>query len=196
MSDRTFFAPTIFYSMDLYLFKFINHFAFKWFWLDAFGKFCAGYLGYFLVFFLLLFLAVDFSRHWKMFVQAVVSAVLARLVIVEIIRLFLPRQRPFVVENNVNLLINHSASPSFPSGHAAFFFAVSAIVYFYNKKAGVLFLTSAFLICLARVFVGVHWPSDVIIGAFVGIFSAWVLYFFGKKMSTKNKELKTQEFKF
>ena len=162
--------------MDLYLFHLINRLALKWFWLDIFGKFCAQYLGYVLILLLFVFLIVNFKKYWKMVVSAIASAILARLVFVEIIRWLLPRQRPFIANNNVNLLLNHSASPSFPSGHAAFFFAVSAIVYFYNKKAGILFLIGAFLICLARVFVGVHWPSDVTAGAFVGAFSAWLIF--------------------
>jgi len=162
--------------MDLYLFHLINRLALKWFWLDIFGKFCAQYLGYVLILLLFVFLIVNFKKYWKMVVSAIASAILARLVFVEIIRWLLPRQRPFIANNNVNLLLNHSASSSFPSGHAAFFFAVSAIVYFYNKKAGILFLIGAFLICLARVFVGVHWPSDVTAGAFVGAFSAWLIF--------------------
>ena len=162
--------------MDLYLFHLINQLALKWLWLDIFGKFCAQYLGYVLILLLFVFLIVNFKKYWKMVVSAIASAILARLVFVEIIRWLLPRQRPFIANNNVNLLLNHSASSSFPSGHAAFFFAVSAIVYFYNKKAGILFLIGAFLICLARVFVGVHWPSDVTAGAFVGAFSAWLIF--------------------
>jgi len=164
--------------MDLYLFKLINQFVFKWFWLDIFGKFCAQYLGYVLVLFLFLFLVVRFRKYWKMVVQAVISAILARLVFVEIIRWILPRPRPFLENNNVNLLLEKAGHihNSFPSGHAAFFFALSTAVYFYNKKAGILFLTGSFLICLARVFVGIHWPSDVLAGAVVGIFSAWVIH--------------------
>jgi undecaprenyl-diphosphatase len=170
--------------MDLYLFKLINQFAFKRFWLDILGKFFAQYLGYVLIIFLFLFLFLSFKKYWKMVVGAIASAVLARLVIVEIIRWLLPRQRPFIANNNVNLLLNHSASSSFPSGHAAFFFAISVVVYFYNKKAGILFLIGAFLICLARVFVGVHWPSDVTAGALAGIFSGWLVF----KIFNKSKQ--------
>ena len=167
--------------MDLYLFHSINQFAFKNFWLDILGKFCAQYLGYVLILFLLLFLAVNFRKYWKMVIYAIVSAILARLVFVEIIRWLFPRQRPFMTDNNVNLLLNHYASSSFPSGHAAFFFAISTIVYFYNKKAGIWFLIGSFLIIIARVFVGVHWPSDVIMGALVGALSGWLVFSFLKK---------------
>jgi len=100
-------------------------------------------------------------------------------VIVELIRWIWQRPRPFV-QNNVNLLLTHNAS-AFPSGHAAFFFAVSTIVYFYNKKAGILFFIASFLICLARVFSGIHWPLDILAGAIVGVLSGWVVHKILKK---------------
>lgn len=108
-----------------------------------------------------------------MVIEATAAAVLARLVIVNFIRLILPRLRPFV-ENNVNLLLS-SGESSFPSGHAAFYFAIATVVFFHNKKAGIAFLAVAFLISLARVFVGIHWPSDILAGAAVGIFSGWLI---------------------
>jgi len=114
-----------------------------------------------------------------MIIETIISAVLARFVIVELIRWVWQRPRPFV-QNNVNLLLTHNAS-AFPSGHAAFFFAVSTIVYFYNKKAGILFFIASFLICLARVFSGIHWPLDILAGAIVGVLSGWVVHKILKK---------------
>jgi undecaprenyl-diphosphatase len=162
--------------MDLYLFHLINQFALKWVWLDVFGRFGAQYLGYILIIFLFFFLIFNFKKYRKTVVQTITAVVLARLIFVEIIRWLLPRPRPFLSLADVNLLIKHSASSAFPSGHAAFFFALSAVVYLYNKKIGIWFLAGAFLISLARVFVGVHWPSDVLVGGLVGIFSAWLVF--------------------
>ncbi len=160
--------------MDLFLFNLINQFAGKWICLDALGIFFAEYFEYVLVFCLFLFLAIKFKKYWKMVIQAFISAILGRFIIVEFIRWIWPRSRPFV-ENNVNLLLTHNAA-AFPSGHAAFFFAISTIVYFYNKRAGLLFFLAGFLICLARIFVGIHWPSDILAGAGVGIFSGWLIH--------------------
>ena len=44
-----------------------------------------------------------------------------------------------------------------------------------NKKAGIFFFLASFLIGLARVFSGIHWPSDILVGALVGILSAYLL---------------------
>jgi len=160
--------------MDLYLFQQINQFALKWFWLDVLGIFFARYLGYILIFCVFLFPVLKLRKYWSMFFQAFISAAFTRFVIVGLIRWIWPRPRPFI-ENNVNSLLTHN-SAAFPSGHAAFFFALSTVVYFYNKKFGILFFLASFLICLSRVFVGIHWPTDILAGAVVGIFSGWLIH--------------------
>lgn len=58
---------------------------------------------------------------------------------------------------------------SFPSDHAALFFALATGIYFLNKKLGIIALFYAFLvICLPRVFLGLHFPTDIMAGAFIG----------------------------
>ena len=163
------------------MFESINQFAGVFWWLDSLAVFFATYFEFILIFVLLLLLAKDYRKYWKMIVQVAAAAVLARLIIVEFIRWLWPKSRPFV-ENNVSLLFNYNpAAASFPSGHAAFYFAIATIVYFYNKKAGILFFISAFLISVSRVFVGIHWPSDIIVGALVGLFSGWFVVKLFKK---------------
>ena len=177
--------------LDVYFFQQLNQFAGKWLFLDNLAVFFAKYLGYFLVLILFLFLAVNFRKYRLMVVKGLGAAVLARFIIVEIIRYFLPRPRPFV-ENHINLLLDKINQLSFPSGHAAFHFALSAIIYHYNKKAGIGFFIASFLMCLARVFVGVHWPSDILAGAAVGIFSAWLIMFFSRKFFPNTEKQKPQ----
>lgn len=159
--------------MDLYLFNLINQFALRWEWFDTLAIAIAKYLGYVLVFCLLLFLIANFRKYLKMVIQAIIASVLARFAVVTFIRWLLPRPRPFI-NNSVNLLFENNGS-SFPSGHAAFFFALSFIVYLYNKKIGALFFLATILICLARVFAGIHWPSDILAGAIIGLLTALVI---------------------
>jgi len=159
---------------DFYLFQLINNLAFKWFWFDACGTFFASDFGYILIFLLVLFLLLRLKKCWKIAIKAVLAGILSRMIIVNIIRWFLPRPRPFV-ENGVNLLMSYSNEPSFPSGHAAFYFAISTVIYFYNKKIGILLFLASVLISISRIFVGIHWPSDILAGAAVGIFSGWLV---------------------
>src|SRR4030042_128527 len=169
-------------NLDSIIFSKINDLAGKSACFDYFAIFCAGYLGYILIFILILFLLKDYKKYWQFVLKALGAAVLSRFVITEIIRFFWEKPRPFI-ENNINPLIEHEASSAFPSGHAAFYFALSTVVYFYNKKLGILFLISSVLISFSRVFVGVHWPSDILTGAVIGILSAWLIIKLSKRFS-------------
>ncbi len=172
-------------NIDLSLFQLIHQFSGKSTCLDDTAIFFAKYFEYFLILFLLLFLVKSFKKYWPAVVQSFVAAVLARLVITNIIREAWFRARPFV-ELHFNPLFNYnSAESSFPSGHAAFYFAISTVVYSYNKKTGIGFFIASFLISIARIFSGIHWPSDIIAGAAIGIFSGWLVIILSRKFFPK-----------
>ena len=171
-------------NLDYYVFGGINQFVGEYFWLDALGIFFAQYFEYVLIFCLILFLFKNFKKNARMLIESFFAAVLAKEIFVDIIRQLTPRMRPFV-ENHVKLLIEHPITPAFPSAHAAFYFAIATTVYLYNKhnkKTGILFLISAFLIAIARVFTGVHWPSDVFVGSLLGIISALIVNRIGREL--------------
>jgi len=178
--------------MDYYLFQQIHNLAGRWNYLDSIGIFFAAYFQYFLVGALLIFLFWGKNREEKiknywLVGLAVMAVVLSRLVLTEIIRWLWFRPRPFV-EFNFTPLINHDLSASFSSGHAAFFFALAAVVFLFNKKAGWWFLAGGFLIGLARIFAGIHYPADILAGALVGIFSGWLVVKIYWRI-TKKKEI-------
>ncbi len=173
-------------NLDLYIFNLINGLAGKWKFLDFLGIFFAEYFEYFLLFCLILFLFINFKKYWRMVAEALLTAVFVRFILVEIIRKIWFRSRPFV-DNYVNLLLP-SYDPykaSFPSGHASFYFALSTIIYCYNKKAGILFYIGSFLIVISRVFVGIHWPADILAGAFLGIVMGVIINKIFKKIKLK-----------
>jgi undecaprenyl-diphosphatase len=170
--------------MNQYLFNLLNQFASKWLCLDTIGIFFANYFQYVVVASLAIFLVVNFNKYWKVVSLSLFAGAFARAFI-EIIYFIYPTTRPFGIIN-VNQLISHSANHSFPSGHATFFFALTTIIFLYNKKAGILYFLAAFLISLARVFCGIHWPIDIFGGAVIGILLAiGVNYIF--KMVERNK---------
>jgi undecaprenyl-diphosphatase len=64
---------------------------------------------------------------------------------------------------------------SFPSDHAALFFALSIGLYYASKKAGILaIIYTVLFIMFPRVYLGLHYPSDIVGGALLGAFSAWI----------------------
>ena len=92
------------------------------------------------------------------------------------------------VIEGLNILIDRPTDYSFPSGHAMCSFA-AAIVYFRHqpRRLGVPMLVIAILIAVSRLYIGVHYPSDVIIGALLGtIIAAIFIVIFGKR----NKKMK------
>ncbi len=77
------------------------------------------------------------------------------------------RTRPFVAHPQIDpLYVVHSSS--FPAGHAATAFAGATLLSYVAPKAMPGFLALAVLIAYSRVYVGVHYPGDVIAGAIVG----------------------------
>ncbi len=161
---------------DQQLFLLIHNLAGKSRLLDFLGIFLADYFGYLLVLTAVVIIAMesDWRKRFANFSVLALSLIISRGIITEIIRAIYYRPRPFLALNFEPLVaeINHGA---FPSGHAAFYFALAGVIWLLDKKWGWRFLIAASLMGLARVFVGVHWPLDIIGGAIVGIASVWAV---------------------
>ena len=84
-------------------------------------------------------------------------------------------------ENKINLLVKvsqnedetykktQSSQKSFPSNHSANIWALSLIVGYLYANVKIYFIILAFLISISRVYIGVHYPIDIIFGALMGI---------------------------
>jgi undecaprenyl-diphosphatase len=62
---------------------------------------------------------------------------------------------------------------AFPSDHAALFFALAVGLFAWSRALGTIGLAAATTLSLARVAVGFHYPSDVVVGGAIGAFAAW-----------------------
>lgn len=81
--------------------------------------------------------------------------------------------RPFVEHPRATLLlVQHGADNSFPSDHASVAFAVAFAVLAFHRKFGLGLLLGAAAVAIDRIFVGVHYPVDVMASLFVGLGSA------------------------
>lgn len=161
--------------MDLYLFLKINSLAGRYHWLDLTGILFSWYAGYALVGLALIFLVARYSRrNLAMVWWALVAAVVARFGVVELIRFFYDRPRPFEILDIIQL-VRYDLGHSFPSGHAAFFFAFSYVIWARNKTLGALFFVISAMIGIARIFAGLHWPADVLAGAAIGVLAGWLM---------------------
>jgi undecaprenyl-diphosphatase len=77
------------------------------------------------------------------------------------------------VVEHVRLLVDCGSGYSFPSSHAVNNFAVGTLLSYHYRRWTLLFMSLAALVGFSRVYVGVHFPSDVLGGAFIGVFCAW-----------------------
>jgi undecaprenyl-diphosphatase len=77
--------------------------------------------------------------------------------------------RPFVSDSSTKLLVRHSSDNSFPSEHAVFVFSAAGVVVWWHRTLGVALLSAALLVGVARIYVGVHWPLDIVTSAIVGL---------------------------
>lgn len=158
-------------SFNQVLFQFIYGLSHRNFLLDDLGIFCAQYLPYLLVigFLILVFYEEGWRRKWYFFSEAAIAIILSRGLLTEIIRFFYNHPRPFDVLGFTPLI--GESGYSFPSGHAAWFFALAMVIFFRNRKWGTWFFVLALVNGIARIYVGVHWPLDILGGAAIGILS-------------------------
>lgn len=121
------------------------------------------------------------QRDRSILLSGALSSV-ATLVICRFLAYAVPfRQRPIFTESlhlhgafgaDVSDLLNWS---SFPSDHAGLCFALVTTMFFVSFRAGmILAVYTTCLICLPRVYLGVHYPTDILVGALIGILTAWV----------------------
>jgi undecaprenyl-diphosphatase len=112
----------------------------------------------------------------------VAGSLFATYVVVAVTKILVHYPRPFTTLTNLHVLITLPTDYSFPSGHAALTMAFATAIYFYNKRLGELLFMFAFVVGLARIYVGVHYPLDVGVGFLLGFGITKLLgHFFVKK---------------
>lgn len=162
--------------LDQKIFSLINGLAGKSNLLDFLGIFFADYLGYFLIiiFFILIFTLDGWKKKLHYSAFAALTIILSRGVFTELVRFFYHRPRPFSVLG-IAPLIEEVNKGALPSGHAAFYFALALPLFLINRKWGWYMIVGASAMGLARVFVGVHWPLDILAGAGAALISFYLV---------------------
>lgn len=113
-------------------------------------------------------------RRWGVLLLTAVAILLADAAAV-VVKALVDRPRPFVRYPEPKILVPRPHDASFPSGHAATSFAAATILSFAFPKAAPAFLVLAAAVAYSRVYVGVHYPLDVIGGAALGALVAIAL---------------------
>lgn len=99
-----------------------------------------------------------------------------------IIKNIVARPRPFDVNTAIELIISKPGEFSFPSGHTLASFAAAGALFIHHRRLGTAALIYAVLIGFSRLYLYVHYPTDVICGALLGIAIAVIAALSVKKL--------------
>ncbi len=136
------------------------------------------FIASFLIWFMFAGLVILWVIDGKIKKEQALHAFIATLIawgITEMLKSFIPSQRPFVMHGLNPLTITIPGTASFPSGHSAAAFATAITVWLHERKSGTYFLVLAVLVALGRILSNVHTGADVVAGALIGIVTSVIL---------------------
>jgi undecaprenyl-diphosphatase len=160
--------------MDYQLFHMINHLAGIYTFLNPFMRFLAEDAQYLFYLGVIVYWFTRTQQNRRMITEAIISACIASGFNGILASLFY-RDRPFVTHQVIQL-INHTANASFPSDHATGAFVIATTIWLFRRKDGLIWMFLAACIAVSRIWTGVHYPSDVLVGALIGFMSAVVVH--------------------
>jgi undecaprenyl-diphosphatase len=115
-------------------------------------------------------LVLIFNKKYRdVGIMIIASFILTSIIGEGILKNLVQRLRPFIDIPTINLLISKPTSYSFPSGHTASSFAVAGIIFSTLKKFRIPAIILASLIAFSRMYLLVHYPSDILGGILLGI---------------------------
>ncbi len=166
----------ILYNIDLVIFNFLNQTISNPLF-DKFFPFITNVKNWYIAFIVLWFIAIFKGGRIGKISAIVVIALIAisDQVSSHLLKPFFERVRPCNVVENVHLLVNCTRSYSMPSSHAVNNFAVAIFFSRLFPKLKIILITVASLVALSRPIVGVHYFSDIFIGAIIGSIIGYIL---------------------
>lgn len=120
----------------------------------------------------------------------VAASLLTAVILTEGLKIMVNRPRPYVTYPGLIIPDKIDNESSFPSGHTSFAFATATSVFLHYPKwyVGIPLLAWSTSVGYSRMYLGQHYPSDVLAGALVGAGSAYLCHWLNKKYFTKRKK--------
>jgi undecaprenyl-diphosphatase len=151
--------------MDVKVFRAINQMTGRSTLVDQFMILISNKIRY-VYFFILIVMWFKKHPYRQMTNNAIISAFIT-LIMNLFLKLFISKPRPFM-KSRVGILIPSKMDSSFPSKHTLLVFAVSTSILLYNRVLGTIMCGLAALTGISRIWVGHHYPSDIIGSALLG----------------------------
>jgi len=98
-------------------------------------------------------------------------------IFVQVLKRSLQRERPYNILKNINTFGINLRDYSFPSGHTTASFSIATTMTLNFPSISVILVILALTIGISRMYLGVHYPTDVIAGIVIGISSAVIIHF-------------------
>ncbi len=128
-----------------------------------------------------------FKRYRKCGISIILALIFCLIFGNGILKNLIARERPCWIDESVKLLIAVPRDYSFPSGHTFSSFAASACIIYWHKREGVIALLLAMLISFSRLYLFVHFPTDILGGIVLGIIASIFGIYLTKKLHKKNE---------
>lgn len=131
------------------------------------------------------------KRYRDVGIMIIASMIVTSIIGEGILKNLIQRPRPFINISTVHLLISKPTSYSFPSGHTAASFAAVGIIFSTLKKFRIYAIILALLIAFSRMYLFVHYPSDILGGILLGLFCSKIVL-----KVYKNRIISARDYKF
>ena len=117
-------------------------------------------------------LCLIFKKTRKAGMCMAIALILVLLISNLTLKPIIARPRPFILREEIELIISAPSGYSFPSGHTASSFAAAVGLFIYHKRLGIAALVWATLVAFSRLYMYVHYPTDILAGIVMGILCA------------------------
>ncbi|MBQ5431639.1 MAG: phosphatase PAP2 family protein [Lachnospiraceae bacterium] len=134
-------------------------------------------------------LMLIFVKDKRLGMTAALALVTEALICNVILKNAVQRSRPCWLDSSVELLVKSPKDYSFPSGHSSVSFAVAVSIIQYHRKWGIAAVVFAALIAISRLYLFVHFPTDVLVGTLIGTVMALISGMIVRKGVEKHPEL-------
>ncbi len=179
-------------EINIELFRMFNDLGKEVMFLNPIMIFFAKYMKYFLLFGIIMYWFTRERENRIMIISSMFAFVVAE-VFGAIAGAIHSNNQPFAELSNVNQLIGHAIDNSFPSDHAIEFFSICITFLLFKKNLRYVWLAIAILVSISRVWVGVHYPADILVGAILGIIGAALCYWIIPQLNVIKKLLDIYE---